>query len=755
MNEKYLKFLSSKAPRVMASGIEPGPMPDHLFDFQAAAVSFAIRQGRAALFEDTGLGKTRQELEFIKQCIAPTNGTGLILTPLAVSWQIEAEGLELGYDCRLVKDQSGVRPGINICNYDRLDLLDCSSFDAVALDESSCLKNFSGVMTRSLIAAFKDCKFRLCATATPAPNDHTELGNHAEFLGIMAMSDMLIRWFINDTNDTGTWRLKGHAQRDFWDWMASWAIMASSPTDLGFDGSKFVLPPMEIVRHQVLAEIVPDDGLFGFNVSATNMFALKKQTADVRADAVAKLVYAEPNEPWVIWCDTDGEADALLKRIPEATEVRGSHSPEKKEERLAAFSSGKSRIIITKAKIAGMGLNWQHAARMAFVGRSFSYEAWYQAVRRCWRFGQKRPVIVHLIVAEGEDQIGRVIDAKSDGHASMKANMRTASMRAMGRSSNIKVPYLPKHEGRLPLWLKAKWTMNDTVAVLNEMHGRNYSIYNADCVDLVRQLPDRSIGFSVYSPPFSNLFAYSDSESDMGNSADDGEFFTHYGFLLEQMTRVFKPGRLSAVHCSDLPLTKWKDGIIGIKDFSGDIIRAHQAFGWTLHSRVTIWKDPVVEMTRTKAPGLLYKQLKKDRTRSRQGMADYLLVFRAPGENLEPVGQDSVNFPVELWQKWASPVWMDIRQPNTLNVQQAREGSDERHLCPLQLDLIERSILMWSNPGDIVLSPFTGIGSEGFVAIKQKRKFVGVELKGSYFSVACKNLANAEANAVNLFDLCD
>ena len=290
------------------------------------------------------------------------------------------------------------------------------------------------------------------------------------------------------------------------------------------------------------------------------------------------------------------------------------------------------------------------------------------------------------------------------------------------------------------------------IRCLNEAHGRKWSLYNGDCVDVVRQLPDRSVGFSVYSPPFSNLFVYSDNESDMGNSADDGEFFRHYGFLLEQMTRVMKPGRLAAVHCSDLPLTKWRDGVIGIKDFSGDLIRAHEAAGWVLHSRITVWKDPVVEMTRTKALGLLYKQLQKDSTRSRQGMADYVLVFRAPGENAEPVGQDSKLFPVEQWQQWASPVWMDIRQTNTLNVQQARENSDERHICPLQLDLIERCILLWSNRGDVVLSPFTGIGSEGFGAVKLRRKFVGVELKGSYFDVARRNLGHAESGAVDLFD---
>jgi len=237
----------------------------------------------------------------------------------------------------------------------------------------------------------------------------------------------------------------------------------------------------------------------------------------------------------------------------------------------------------------------------------------------------------------------------------------------------------------------------------------------------------------------------------MGNNATSDEFKFHYALMLEHLTRVIKPGRLAAVHCSDLPLTKWKDGLIGIKDFSGDLIRAHEAYGWTLHSRVTIWKDPVVEMTRTKALGLLHKQLLKDSTRSRQGMADYLLVFRAPGVNAEPVGHSAKDFPVEQWQRWASPVWMDIRQTNTLNVQQARDNADERHICPLQLDLIERCVLMWSNEGDTVLSPFAGIGSEGHCAVKLRRRFIGVELKRSYFDVARKNLTMAAQGAVDLF----
>jgi DNA modification methylase len=290
------------------------------------------------------------------------------------------------------------------------------------------------------------------------------------------------------------------------------------------------------------------------------------------------------------------------------------------------------------------------------------------------------------------------------------------------------------------------------ISCLDSKSGKNHMAYRGDCCDVVRQLPDESIDFSIYSPPFGDLFIYSDSEADMGNSSSDGQFFEHYKFLIKEISRVTKPGRLTAVHCSDLPLRKWKDGKMGMKPFSDDITAAHLEFGWTLFKRVTIWKDPVVEMTRTKHKSLLYKQLKKDSAQSAPGTADYLMIYKKDGENAEPIEHMPEDFPVSQWQQWASPVWMDIQQTNTLNVRMAKEASDEKHLCPLQLDLIERALIMWSNKGDVVLSPFMGIGSEGVQSLKQKRKFIGVELKESYFKWACRHLDQEEATAYSLFD---
>jgi DNA modification methylase len=280
------------------------------------------------------------------------------------------------------------------------------------------------------------------------------------------------------------------------------------------------------------------------------------------------------------------------------------------------------------------------------------------------------------------------------------------------------------------------------VYCLNEYHSDEFSAYNGDCVDVLRQFPDECIDFSVYSPPFGSLFVYSESAADMGNSTDD-EFREHYAHLVREKYRLTKPGRITAVHCSDLPMTKWREGAVGIKDFSGDIIRIHEAAGWIFHSRRTIWKDPVVEMTRTKHVGLLYKQLRKDSIKSRGGMPDYLMTFVKPGENAEPIEHTPEDFPLDQWQKWASPVWEGINQTRVLNVKSARSAEDERHLCPLQLDVIERALVMWSNEGDVVLSPFMGIGSEGYCAVKMGRRFVGIELKQKYFEQACDNIKGA------------
>ena len=447
--QSYDDFLASKNRRVQLVGIEPDNIPSFFKPHQVDATAFALRKARAGCFLDTGLGKTLCELEFAKQSAHAANGRALILTPLAVAKQIEREANKFGYDAKVIREQSDATSLISICNYDRLEKLDVSQFGSIVLDESSILKSFTGSVSRSIREAFARHRFRLSATATPAPNDHMELGQHAEFLSIMNSVEMLSKFFINDTSKASQeWRLKKHAEESFWDWMSSWAIMAESPADLGHDASEYVLPKLNIHHHSVgMSELFASSVI----ASATNIHDIKRETIIARAEKIASIV---DDDYWVIWCDTNYEADELVKRIPDAVEVRGSMSADAKEDAIAAFSTGSVKRIITKPSVCGYGLNWQHCNKMAFVGRSFSYETWYQAVRRCWRFGQKQDVNVHIAVADGEDQIGLVIDRKSEDHIKMKRAMSIAMRRALGREAETNVAYHPTHIAEVPQWLK-------------------------------------------------------------------------------------------------------------------------------------------------------------------------------------------------------------------------------------------------------------------------------------------------------------
>lgn len=460
MHAAYADFLEAKTPRAEPRGMVRTPqLSSHLFPFQKHCVQFLLTAGSGGLFLDTGLGKTLVQLEYSEHARQVENGMALLLTPLAVARQIEHEAHRFGYPARVIRDQSEAREGINICNYDRLHLIDPSAFGVVTMDEASILKSFTGKTTRALINAFHGHRWRVPATATPAPNDHMELGQYAEFCGVMQSNEMLSRFFINDTMQASQqWRLKRHGVETFWDWVASWCRLAQLPSDLGDSDDGFDLPPIAVHRHRA-AESAPtmSGGLFGDDVvSATNLHQVKRATAIKRAMIAANLALSDSHEPWVIWCDTDYEADAILDALgdaPGVVEVRGSHTAERKEANLDAFADGTARVMVTKPSVAGFGLNWQHCARTVFVGRSFSYESWYQAVRRFWRFGQVREVQVHLVVAEGEDSIARVIDRKADDHASMKVAMRAAMARNNGTGSATRVAYRPTYKGTLPTWI--------------------------------------------------------------------------------------------------------------------------------------------------------------------------------------------------------------------------------------------------------------------------------------------------------------
>lgn len=730
--QSYSDFLESKKITPIISGfdIDANSLNENLFDFQRVIVKWALKRGRAAIFADTGLGKTLMQTSWANEVVNHTNGNVIIFAPLCVAQQTVREGEKFGISINYCRTPDGIKDGINISNYEMLENFDLSEFAGVVLDESSIIKNRDGKTRNAMIQACQQVPYRLSCTATPSPNDFVELGNQCEFLGIMGMTEMLATYFINDAGDTGTWILKGHARVKFWEWLSTWACVIRSPNDLGFDGSAYILPKLNMFEYVVESE--PTTDLFAD--IATGLMERNKARKDSIDDRVAKCaeLVNGSNEQFVIWCHRNEEAEKLTALIDGAIDVSGSDSIEHKEKSVNEFLEGKIRVLVSKPKILGSGMNFQNCHNTCFVGLSDSWEQYYQAIRRFWRFGQTKEVNVHVISAESEGAVVANIKRKEEQNALMGAEM----VKHMSESM--------KHE-----IFGAELAKDEYIR--DVYHGDGYTLHNADCIDLIQEIDDNSLDFSIYSPPFESLFTYSNSDRDMGNNKSSEDFRQHYQYLIEQMYKKMKDGRLVAVHCMNLTTSKVNDGYIGIRDFRGDIIRAHQAAGFIYHSEVCIWKDPVVAMQRTKALGLLHKTIKKDSSMSRQGLADYLVIFRKHGVNPDPVSHTAEEFPVDKWQKYASPVWFDIDQSRTLNFRDAREDDDVKHICPLQLDVIERAMDLWTAPNDLVFSPFTGVGSEGYTAVKMGRRFIGSELKKSYWEQAVKNLNEIKKQTQDLF----
>ncbi len=730
----YQQFIDSKLALSDLVGFDPSDFPD-LFDFQSSIVDWACRRGRAAIFADTGLGKTAMQLAWADQVVKHTGNPVLILAPLCVAQQTVREAERMQIDgVRYARTKALVIGSrIVVTNYEMMDHFDPSYFSGIVLDESSILKSLDGKMRTAIISRFSNTPYRLSCTATPSPNDYMELGNQAEFIGVMSRVEMLAQFFTHDGGDTSKWILKGHGKVRFWEWLATWAVCIRSPSDLGFDGSRYELPPISFTQHTVDVQFVKEGQLFG-SVAQTlsERREAKRSSIKERVERVSALVNSD-SDYWIVWCHLNDESSALTKSIPGAVEVTGSMDQKEKEDRIMAFSRGETRVIVSKPSIMGWGLNLQHCARMCFVGLDDSYESYYQSIRRCYRFGQKRPVEVHLVSGEGEGEILKNIKRK-EAQAKEIASRMLEHMREFSQKEILGMSR----------------ETNDYTRKLES--GDGWKLHLGDCVEVVKEIDSDSIDYTIFSPPFASLYTYSNSPRDMGNCRDHSEFYRHFEFLIGDLFRITKPGRLCSFHCMNIPSTITRDGVIGIIDFRGELIRLFVKHGWIFHSEVVIWKDPVTAMQRTKAIGLLYKQLKKDSCLSRQGIPDYLITMRKPGENLERVTKTESDFPVSVWQRYASPVWMDINPNKTLQFKSARENDDERHICPLQLEVIERGIELWSNRGDTVLSPFAGIGSEGYVAVQMGRKFVGAELKRSYFEVACRNLENAVFKQVGLFE---
>lgn len=713
MNEEYERFLAQKRHEWSGAGVTEFTLPPSLYPFQAALTSWALRKGRAAIFADTGLGKTAMQLAWAMNI----PGRVLIFAPLCVAEQTIAEGQRIG----VAVDHAESGATIQITNYEQLHHVEPAQYAGVVLDESSILKAYDGKTRTRLIQAFQATPYRLCCTATPAPNDIAELANHCEFLGVMTRVEMLATFFVHDEDG---WRLKGHAHEAFYRWLVSWGIFVRSPSDLGFTDDGYVLSGLDIVE-----EVVPSEGPMGEYLFASmglggihGRMRVRRGSLKRRVDRTAELV-ANSSEPWIVWCGLNDEQRAITEALDgDCVSIAGQDAQAEKVARLGAFLRGDARVLVTKPKIAGFGLNLQHCARMVFLGLGDSYETYYQAIRRCYRFGQSRRVAVHIVVSDAETGIVRNVQQKEIEARRMAEGLLDA-VRTMERE-------------------EVGVTERQREADDYEMaSGEAWALHRGDSVVLLPTLPAASVDFSVYSPPFIALYTYTNSERDVGNCATREDFLAHYAYIVREMLRVTKPGRLSAVHVAQTTTTKASDGVIGLRDLRGAVIDLHIREGWIYQGEVCIDKDPQAQAIRTHSKALLFVQLRKDASWLRPALADYILVFRKPGENAVPIHPDITN---EDWIEWARPIWYGIRESDTLNVREARGNDDDRHICPLQLGTIERCVRLWSNPGELIADPFAGIGSTGYEAIRRGRRFVGVELKREYFVAGCANLRRVE-----------
>lgn len=756
----YDEFLSTKKKTIIQSGfdISESELNPKLFDFQKFTIKRALKAGKYAIFADTGQGKTPMQLEIANKVNKHTNKPVLILAPLAVSGQTIKEGEKFG-----IKVNKWYEGGnIQIANYEQLENIDCSVYGCVCVDESSILKNETGAIRNQIIELFANTPYKFAFSATPSPNDPTELGNHCEFLDVMSYNEMLAMFFVNDSKKQkgSKWRLKGHAIERFYEFVSTWAIMYSHPKDIGFPMDIFDLPELRIIE-RVIDTKVPDGFLFaGEAVSATDYHESLRETQNDRINATISIIQNEipDNESIIIWTKQNPEAEDIYKRLLKlgysCRNVQGSDSSEKKESDLLGFAAKEYQILITKESIASMGLNYQHCGYQIFNSVDFSFEKTYQALRRSWRFGRTEPVTAFMVTTDKMINISKIQKEKQLEFTKMQHQMTEAVLKNLNNEITSRV--------------------FDT----SDLKTDKFHVMRGDCVQRIKEVPDNSIDLMVFSPPFADLYVYSNHIEDMGNVSDYNQFKEQFRYLVKEIKRVIKPGRIVAVHSMNLPTLKSRDGYIGLRRFNsmiGDLFEDEDMY---LHSEHAIWKDPLLAAVRTKTKGLAHKTLVTDSVQVRTGIFDLIQCFKTKEENEVPVDHDLLRYYIpmgefdkfpktiegfnefwgydssskyskaeqyshHIWQRYASPVWMDIDATDTLQYMLARDNNDEKHICPLQLSVIERIILLYSKTGETVLSPFGGIGSEGYQALRMGRKSISIELKESYFEINKRNHISA------------
>jgi DNA modification methylase len=736
----YQDFLETKKKSFVESGfeIDESSLNKNLFDFQKFAVKTALHKGKFALFFDCGLGKTLMQLSWSEAVYNYTKKKVLVLAPLAVVEQTKDEAIKFGIslDC------------FDITNYDQLKNIDnIDQYSGIVLDESSILKGRDGKLSTLLIDSFNKTPYKLACTATPSPNDHIELGQHCEFLGVDTYENMKSLFFVQDIKlkTSNKWRLKAHADSEFWKWVCTWSMSCDSPSTLGFNHIGYDLPEIEFIEHIIPVENNTNN-LFGDAcVSATDLHKDLNRSFDKRVEKTLELVNSNDNQ-WIVWGLKNNETDSLAKLLNDSINVQGSDNPEYKAKHLNGFAKNQFKTLITKTSIASFGMNYQQCNQMVFMSYDFKFEAFYQAVRRCYRFGQKNKVVVHILIPQSQENVRQTILEKQSKHFK--------KIKEMSKYSN-----LAEYKKEL-----------ENVKQFKELKNDNYWLMQGDSIELTKKIESNSVGYCMFSPPFKDLYTYSNDPSDMSNVGGEKEFYDHFGFLVPELFRVLKSGRLLSMHIMQGTTSIGKDGFYSIVDFRGELIRLFQSHGFIFHAEKMIRKNPQLAAVRTKNHQLLHKSTKRDSAISRPGLADYIITFRKPGINEIPI-QNDIQFDdwcqiaepyqydngieIELLRKIQDPLWSDIDEGDVISgFRNAKGQKDEKHLTPTQLPVIKNCILLWSNKGDIVLDPFGGVGSIGWQALKMDRKSISIELKESYFEVNAKNhrdIVNEKNTVLTLF----
>ena len=773
--EEYRTFLRRKEDARGGHPLDPDETPDlslvcrsALFDFQYRAVVAAIRHKRFGLFFATGLGKTRLLLAFADYVLRRhADSRVLVLTPLCTAHQVvrEAHAMGLAVDpVYLRQDDPAVR--LVITNYEMMEHFDFGNLTAIVLDEASILKHGDACKTAVRLGRMThNIPYKLSLSATPCPNDYCELMQQAEFLQVGTFDAMLCKFFVRVSSGGSAYRLRTHATKPFCRWLATWSIWASSPADLGCvsEAERFRLPPLHMHELFVDTPAAPA-AAEGPNTTRTRTtkssapppktgFGAKQRAARASLSARVAAVCQVVNEPstgceqWLVWAWLNDESRALAAGIHGAAEITGTDNIQRKTQLLERFAQGQLRVLVTKPDIAGFGLNLQNVSYMAFVGLTDSYEKFHQAVRRCWRFGQQRPVHVHVVKTDQTALVQANMDRKSEAAQVLSTAMLREMLALYDRpeeSAGVAAPPAKSVTGGTGGM--------DTPPPPRLAGGNPVSVYLGDCVQVLRDhLPTDSVDYIITSPPFKSLYAYSDKPEDISNVQDEGDYRTHLSFCARELLRVLKPGRLATLHCMNVPLTKREHGEAALFDLRGQLVSILTQAGFLFVSETVVDRDPVQAMYRTKAHALFHRTYINDASECRQALPDFLVTFRKPGKAQEPITHDPDT--LEQWKNYASPVWK-VDHSDTLNlaktIQKKRQQQppdtpsaatdDERHPTCLQLPLIRRCMDIWTNPDDLVLDPFSGIGSVGVVAREQHRRYCGIELNEDYWQASCATL---------------